>query len=393
MKLTTMGNKKEIVATRIETTLRKLKEKDFTMFFYVVDSKNKPNNSMEYIYTMALTLKNKGYNVKMCYQLENEYDKKEYDKLMSEKSPIDENRIFVGVGKWLGKEYADIPHLNVAKDEWVISPQDFLFIPEALSSLMLQTYKRKIPCKRVVILQNFEYVTDYIPVNAHWATFGITDAISISDQQSKFVKSVFPYVKTMVLPPCVPDIFRMPVNEKKMVVNIITKNADDINRIIKPFYWRYPLLRFVTFRAISDESRADFAERLKESAITVWVDERTNIGLAAVEAIRCGNIVIGKIPDNIPEWMGDDTHIYDNGIWFAKMSQIPDILSSVITSWMKDDVPVELTDAMEVTSKMYRQEDWNTNIEKVFDELVNDRIKEIEPMLESVKNNAKKDEE
>ena len=177
------------------------------------------------------------------------------------------------------------------------------------------------------------------------------------------------------------------------VVNIITKNADDINRIIKPFYWRYPLLRFVTFRAISDESRADFAERLKESAITVWVDERTNIGLAAVEAIRCGNIVIGKIPDNIPEWMGDDTHIYDNGIWFAKMSQIPDILSSVITSWMKDDVPVELTDAMEVTSKMYRQEDWNANIEKVFDELVNDRIKEIEPMLESVKNNTKKDEE
>ena len=101
MKLTTMANKKEIVATRIETTLRKLKEKDFTMFFYVVDSKNKPNNSMEYIYTMALTLKNKGYNVKMCYQLENEYDKKEYEKLMSEKSPIDENRVFVGVGKCL----------------------------------------------------------------------------------------------------------------------------------------------------------------------------------------------------------------------------------------------------------------------------------------------------
>lgn len=386
-------NKENVVLERIDGAIEKLKTKDFSVFFYVVDSKNIPNSSMEYTYNMALALSKDGYNVKMCYQLANEYTKEEIAKLKRQDRPVDENRVFTGVREWLGDEYADLEHLNIANGDWAIGPQDFLFIPEALSSLMLQTYKHHVPCKRIVILQNYDYVSDYIPLGTSWATFGINEAIAISKEQSEMLRNVFPYVKTRVLNPGISEMFRKPVNGKNLVVNVIAKNQDDINRVIKPFYWKYPLLNFVSFRDLRGKSQKVFAECLKESAITVWIDERTSFGMSALEAMRCGNIVIGKMPEHIPGWMGDETTIFDNGVWFTDMNTLPDIISSVVTSWMNDEIPVELTDAVEKTNQLYKQEDFEANTREMFKEIVTERINEITIIRNAAKNNAKEKNE
>ena len=95
---------------------------------------------MQYIYQLAKTLKDKNYKVKMLYQLENEYTQSEIDELKRKEKPIDERRVFTGVGEWLGEEYMKLPHMNISKEEWKVSPSDFLFIPEVFSSLMKQTY-------------------------------------------------------------------------------------------------------------------------------------------------------------------------------------------------------------------------------------------------------------
>ncbi len=124
---------------RVEEAIGKLKNKDFNLYFFVIDCKNTPNDNIQYIYKLAKALKDKSYNVKMVYQLENEYTESELKKLKKKDQPIDENRIFTGVGEWLGKEYMEIEHFNITKDEWKIAPSDFLFIPEAFSSLMNQT--------------------------------------------------------------------------------------------------------------------------------------------------------------------------------------------------------------------------------------------------------------
>ena len=57
---------------RIEETINSLQNKDFTLYFFVVDSKNVPNGTMQYIYQIAKTLQDKKYKVKMVYQMENE---------------------------------------------------------------------------------------------------------------------------------------------------------------------------------------------------------------------------------------------------------------------------------------------------------------------------------
>ena len=44
---------------RIEETISSLQNKDFTLYFFVVDSKNVPNGTMQYIYQIAKTLQDK----------------------------------------------------------------------------------------------------------------------------------------------------------------------------------------------------------------------------------------------------------------------------------------------------------------------------------------------
>ena len=231
-----MNNNDQKAIERIEEAITKLENNDFTFYFFIVDCNNVPNGNMQYIYQLAKTLNDKNYKVKMLYQLENEYTQSEIDELKRKEKPIDERRVFTGVGEWLGEEYMKLPHMNISKEEWKVSPSDFLFIPEVFSSLMKQTYQYKAPCKRIVVLHNYDYITEFIPFNDEWGTYGIHDVIVNTEQQGKLIKSVFPYVKYETLSPYIPDIFRKPIKPKKLIVNIISKKTEDVNKIMKQFY-------------------------------------------------------------------------------------------------------------------------------------------------------------
>jgi hypothetical protein len=94
--------------------------------------------------------------------------------------------------------------------------------------------------------------------------------------------------------------------------------------------------------------------------------------------MRCNNIVIGKVPQDIPEWMIKDDTLRDNGIWFNNINDVPSILENVISSWMNDEIPVELTDAMEETNKMYTKEQWDMNLTELVDGIIRNRVNELE---------------
>ena len=361
---------------RIEETIKNLKENNFTFYFFVVDCKNVPNGSIQYIYQLAKTLYDKKYNVKMLYQLENEYSKEELLELQRKEKEINYNRVFTGVGEWLGDEYMKLEHLNISKHEWKVGPCDFLFIPEVFSSLMKQTYQYKAPCKRIVVLHNFDYITEFIPYNDEWGTYGIRDVVTTTEQQKQQILSVFPYVKCQIIPPFIDDCFRKPVKPKKLVVNIISKRTEDVTRIMKQFYWKYPMYKFISFRDLRGYPKNTFADFLQESAITIWVDNETPFGYSAIEAIRSGNIVIGKVPEHMPEWMGDSDGLMDNGVWTYDINLIPDILARVIGSWMQDNVPSVLYENMEKLNNLYTFDVWDKNIDNFAQNLIQNRINE-----------------
>jgi hypothetical protein len=375
-----MDNTKEIVQ-RIETEIGKLKDKSFKMLFYVPDAKNNATGYISYIYQMALTLQQLGYNVKMLYQLDNEYTAEELKKLNLENQPIDDNRVFVGVTESLGEKYATLEHANIQNEELEVSPSDFLIIPEVYSSVMNQT--KKLSCKRIVLTQNYNYLTDFIQVGVSWANFGITDTITSCLNQAELVNSVFPYVKTKVLTPYIPSYFYEGNEPKKLIVNIITKSQKDANKIIKPFYWKYPMYKWVSFRDLRSYPREMFADYLREGAITIWVDSDTQFGYAPLEAIKSGNIVIGKIPELIPEWMlsEDKTQLLDNGIWFNDINSVHKIIADVIRTWINDDIPSEITDAMKETAKKYSFDEYKVNLDNLINSYINERVKEFEEVI------------
>ena len=75
----------------VEENIKRLENKDYSLYFFVLDTKGNPSSALEYIYQTALTLHKLGYKVKMLH----------------------EEKDFIGVGDWLGEEYANLPHANV----------------------------------------------------------------------------------------------------------------------------------------------------------------------------------------------------------------------------------------------------------------------------------------
>ena len=359
------------VVERIEKELKKFDDKAFNVYFYVIDTKGVPSGSLLYIYKIAYELHSLGYNVTMLHN-ENE---------------------FVGVSQWADSKYAELPHSKVSDRQVTLSASDFLIIPEIYTDIMSQT--RDIPCKRVMLVQNFDYLTKIIPVGVHPYEYGITDAIVNTKTTEKLIKNNLPMIKTHVLSPGISDtLFRKNDKPKKMIVNFVVKNGDDASRVVKPFFWKYPQLKWVTFAQLSNLPQEIFADALRDAAITIVIDDTMSFGYAALEALKTGSIVICKIPDNIPDWMLDNGELSNSIVWVDNLDEIPDLVANLVAMWVRDDVPEELYNEMEKAAEKHTTSVMKEDVEKVFtEELFAARKKEIQDALDKVVSEASKNNE
>ena len=363
-----MDEKKLKALDKVRAEIEKINKKESNIYFFVLDTKGIASGSLEYIYKLAIIAKNDGFNVGMLYQLDNKEE-------------------FVGVGEWLGEEYANLPHYNVAKDEVEITPSDIVFIPEIFSTVMNQT--KKLPCKRVAILQNYDYLLEQMPFAAQWGDFGIIDCLTNTDYNAELIKDIFPYVKTTTVTPYIDKIFGTTIEPKKMVINIVAKNQEDINKIIKPFYWKYPTFKWVSFRDLRGFSKEGFANALREAAVTIWVDEDTSFGYSAIEAMKSGSIVIAKVPETPLTWIDADGEenvgtLRNCCVWFENFNNVHRQIASVVRSWITDNVPTEVADEAKKVVEMYSEEKTIDEFKKYLSALLDGRKKELEALIRNV---------
>ena len=356
---------------KVREEIAKIDNKKSNIYFFVLDTKGVPSGSLEYIYKLAMIAKNAGYNTGILYQLE-------------------KNDEFVGVEEWLGKDYAELPHYNVSKDEVEITPSDVVFIPEIFSTVMNQT--KKLPCKRIALLQNYDYMLEQMPFAAQWGDFGIIDCLTNTEYNAELIKDVFPYVKTSIVTPYIDKMFGTTIEPKKMIVNIVAKDQSDINRIIKPFYWKYPTFKWVSFRDLRGFPKETFANALREAAITIWVDTDTSFGYSALEAMKSGSIVIAKVPNTPLKWVDDDensTTLRNCCVWFDDFNGVHKQIASVVRSWITDNVPDVIYEESKKVSNMYPEDvtikQFTDYIAGVFDS----RKKELEALIRNVEKDNK----
>lgn len=349
------------VIERINSELSRIDKKENKIFFFVIDTKGNPSGSLEYIYKVAYTVKDQGYDVTMLYQTVGKDDE------------------FVGVSDWLDEKYSNLPHMSVSSEEINVSPSDILFIPEIFSNVMIQT--KKLPCKRIAILQNYDYMVEQMPFSVQWGDLGIMECITNTEYNAKLLNESFPYVKTTVIEPYIDEMFGETSEPKKMIINIVSKDQSDINRIIKPFYWKYPAYKWVSFRELRGLEKKEFAKALREAEITICVDDNSSFGYSALEAMKSGNIVLMKSTVNEMPWIRTNGEFNDSCIWFNDFNDCHKMLASIIRSVVTNKIPNKIKEDAQTVIEQYTKENFEKNVSQYITDVIGRRRNDIAELL------------
>jgi hypothetical protein len=342
--------------TVLEQQIKDLKNKDFSIYFFVMDTKGNPTAGMANIYKHAKTLIELGYNTKILHE-KNDY---------------------TSVESWLGKDYSSLEHVSIEEQQLKVTAKDFIVIPELFGNVIEQT--AQLPCKRIVISQAYDYVLEMLMPGKRWADYGINECITTTQKQAEYLKSLMgPTLQTSIVPVSIPKFFKPNEKPKKPIIAIHTRDQRDTVKIFKAFYLKYPHLKWFTFRDMRTMPLEKFAQNLSECCIAVWVDDVAGFGTFPLEAIKCDVPVLAKVPNMVPEWMEDK-----NGLWTHDFNTIPDILANYIQAWLEDASPDDLYENMTETAKKYKEEDQKEKILEVYQNIVEKRSNEFKANLEQL---------
>ena len=361
---------KQITPEQLNEIIAKLNTKDFSIYFFTLDTKGNPVAGVANIYEHARVLTDLGYNAVILHE-KNDY------KLRGDAEGM-------GLADWLGDGYTKLPHMSIESQTLSITAQDFLVIPEVFSTLMDQT--KHFPCTKIVLSQSPEYIFELLPIGRRWTDYGYNQVITTSDKQGEFVKTLFPSIATYTVPVSIPAYFKDSEKPKVPVVTLNVRNQSDAVKIVKQFYLQYPLYKWITFKELRGLDRGTFANELAKSCLAVWVDDVAGFGTFPIEAMECNTPVIGKAPNTIPEWMEEfdengNQVILNNGVWTNTTNNIPELIATYLKLWLEDNVPADLLEGMAKTRGIYTPENQKAKIEEVYGALVSNRVEEINTVL------------
>lgn len=365
-------NQIENQISQLKEIIGNLENKNFKMYFFTLDTKGNPTAGIANIYEHVKILNELGYNASILHE-KNDY-----------KLRGDENG--QGVADWLGEEYAQLPHASIEGQELMITPSDFIIIPEIFANIMDQV--KSFPCKKIVLSQSYDYLLELLPIGKKWDfDFGFNDVITTSKKQADYIKSLFPSIMTHVVPVSIPEYFKPSDKPKTPVVALLTRNAGDATKLAKTFYLQFPIYKWVTFKELRGFSREKFARELEKCCLAVWIDDQAGFGTFPLEAIECNTPVIGKIPNMVPEWLesvdeNGDISVKNNGVWTNTTLNIPELIATYLKIWLEDAVPSDLLEGMAESKGLYTLENQKQAITDVYGAIFENRTSELKITLE-----------
>lgn len=348
---------------QILETIKKVENKDFNIYFFVLDSKGNPIGELIYIYEHAKVLRENGFNAVI----------------------LTEKNDYTGVGDWLGEEYMQIPHVSVESQTLKVGPQDFLIIPEIFANVMDQA--KSMPCKRIVFCQSYDYILEILNLGARWSDYGIKDCLTTTEKQKQHIMELFPNTNVDVIPLGIPEYFKVNEKPQKPIVSLSCRDPRDTSKIVKSFYLKYPQYKWVTFRDMKGLPRKSFADILSESCLAVWVDPISGFGTFPIEAMKCGVPVIGRVPHMVPEWMeqsngeNQEKTLKENGIWTYDTVRIPDLIATFIRLWLEDNIPNDVYEKVKDTHENYTMDKMNSAVIEYYNKQINNRIAELSSLI------------
>lgn len=340
--------------SKLERSIENMKNKSMRIYFLAQDTKGNAKGSVRHIYQMAMSLKKSGYNSIILHEKPDYY----------------------GVSSWMGESYMEeLEHRSIEGANLEVSPEDLIVIPEIYAFIMDQI--KNLPCGKIVLCQSYDYIFDTLQPGDSWSQFGFIKCITTSEKQKDWIINTMRNVSVDIIEPLISDNFKKQDLPPKTIINIHTREHRDTTNVIKAFYSRFPQYRWFTFRDLRGLSEEEFAERMKDSFVSVWVDNISAYGTFPLESIKMGIPVIGVVPNMVPEWMNEN-----NGIWINNQNILVDVIADYVQNWLEDNVSPELYTEMEKTAEsLVKEEEFKNNVDNIFNEMVSKRISSFSEQL------------
>jgi hypothetical protein len=220
-----------------------------------------------------------------------------------------------------------------------------------------------------------------LPPGSTWMNYGFMKCITTTETQKKYITEIMRSLSVDIIEPYISSEFKKKEKPSKPIISIHTREPRDAAKIIKTFYLKYPQYRWITFRDMRGIKQDDFAKFLKESYVSVWVDNESGFGTYPIESMISGTPVIGKVPNLKPEWMNEE-----NGIWTYQFNEIVDIIANYTQSWLEDNISEKLYENMELTGGLYQSKvNFESRIIEKFEGYLNTRLNMFSEQLEKIK--------
>lgn len=350
---------------KIKLRLENLKAKKSKFYFFLPAIKD-PNASTNEIYFQATTLKKAGYDVTLIVD-----------------SPDMLNPFYVD------KELSDVKHFVINTGRLDISPEDVVVIPEIYTNVMEQTLT--VPAIRIVLCQSIDYMYNALLPSTSWADFGIDSVLTTSDRAKEYIQTIAPNrydIQTYRIG--VPTYFKAWDKPKRPIVSFLTRNPNDINKVAKDFYAKFPYYNFITFDSMYTDTkpprqttRKEFADKLSKNFASIWIDRISTYGTFPIESMASGTIPISLLPDFDPAYIFDEEGKYLDGAgyWTTSIYQISDILGKLVAAFLDDNISPKVYETMDEIAKKHTIEASETSIIAAYQHFIDKRISALEGVV------------
>lgn len=346
----------QIAKEKVELSIKNLEEKKVKLYFLVQDTKGNAKASVRYIYQIAKTLLDNGFNPIILHETKD-----------------------FGKTTWMGEEYSSLPHKSIEGEQLEISPEDFLIIPEIFGYVMDQV--KQLPCAKVVITQQYAHMLETLNPGQSWNQFGFLKCITTNHKQKEYIERVMRQASIDVIKPYITDNFTPKATPHLPIIGIHTKEQSDALNIIKTFYLKFPQYRWFTFRDLRGLSEKEFSNSLRDCFVSVWIDDKSGFGTFPLESMKSNVPCIGKIPDLMPDWMNEE-----NGIWITDQTLFPDVIADFVQNWLEDNIKPELYDEIKKTANSFSKDEFDKSVINLFDGFLTIRANGFKDQLSKTEN-------
>ena len=342
-----------LLKDKVLKSIEVLKNKQARIYFLTQDTKGNAKASVRFIYQVAKTLKDAGFNPIILHE-KNDY---------------------AGVAKWLGEEYMNLPHRVIEGQNLEISPEDFLIVPEIFGFMMEQV--KQLPCAKVVLAQSYAYIVETLQPGQNWAQYGFFKCLTTTNSQKEYIEKVMRQSSFDVIKPYISEKFYPKSQPPMPIVAVHTKEQSDAINIIKTFYLKFPQYRWFTFRDLRGLTEVEFSNSLRDCFVSVWIDDESGFGTFPLESMKSNVPVIGKVPNLPAEWMTED-----NGIWITDKTLFADVIADFIQNWLEDNIKPEMYVEMKKTADKYSdKQEFDSSVTTLFESFLTNRANSFEEQI------------